>query len=88
MSTMTQLYTEEEAAKFLRISARALAAIRRRGEITHLRISRSVRYEHCHLMGFLQRAEVQARERPVAWLGYRGAGIFSDRNHHALADIV
>lgn len=85
---MTPLLTEKEAAAILRITPRSLAALRIRGEIAHLRVSRCVRYEWQHLLDFRRRAEVLAREKPAPRFGYRGAGIHSDRNYQALAGIV
>ena len=85
---MTPLLTEKEAAEILRITPRSLAGLRSRGEIAHLGVSRCVRYEPQHLQDFRRRSEVSAREKPAPRFGYRGTGIYSDRNHQALAGIV
>jgi excisionase family DNA binding protein len=55
---MQEVFTEEEAAKFLRVSVRTLYNWRTRGQIAYVPNGRRVLYMRSDLMAFMERQKV------------------------------
>ncbi|WP_134727155.1 hypothetical protein [Paracoccus luteus] len=81
------LWSEKEAAAILNMSSRKLAELRKAGEIGFMKTP-TIQYWEQHLLDYLARCEVKAGQQLTARFGYRAAGIHSDCNYNALADVV
>jgi excisionase family DNA binding protein len=64
ISTLPKLYTEAEAAEYLRLAERTLQRKRRCRQIGFIMIGRRAKYKEQHLLDYLESQECKAPPKP------------------------
>lgn len=62
MTETSDLLTDKEAAKFLRLSPLTLWRMRKRGELPHVRLASKLLYRRSDLIAFIERNRRNAAE--------------------------